>query len=105
MEPEDFEEMIQRGERYRENLREEREREFIKACEECYQMIEELGVKCVGMQGDTKTLMEALNKVMGYFIQIEEYEKCVPIKKVYQEAFKKDPTPIFQELKLISNKI
>jgi hypothetical protein len=33
--------------------------------------------------------------MLGYFIQIEEYEKCSVIQKVYNQAFKKDIVPIF----------
>jgi hypothetical protein len=33
--------------------------------------------------------------MLGYFIQIEEYEKCSVIKKVYNQTFKKDIVPIF----------
>jgi len=32
---------------------------------------------------------------LGYFIQVEEYEKCSVIQKVYNQAFKKGISPIF----------
>jgi hypothetical protein len=33
--------------------------------------------------------------MLGYFIQIEEYEKCTVLQKVYKQTFKKDMVPIF----------
>jgi len=33
--------------------------------------------------------------MMGYFIQMEEYEKCTVIQKVYKEVFKEETEPIF----------
>jgi hypothetical protein len=33
--------------------------------------------------------------MLGYFIQIEEYEKCTVLQNVYRQAFKKEISPIF----------
>ena len=38
---------------------------------------------------------EIIDRMMGYFIQMEEYEKCTVIQKVYKQAFKEDTDPIF----------
>lgn len=94
MEPEDFEEMIRRGEQqFQEDLRAERIEEFIGACEEGYKMIEDHGVECVDSKGETDEVKRALNRMLGYFIHLEEYEKCFKIKSVYLEVFRKEPSP------------
>ena len=94
MEPEDFEEMIRRGEQqFQEDLRAERIEEFIGACEEGYKMIEDHGAECVDPSRETDEVERALNKMLGYFIHLEEYEKCSKIKSVYLEAFQKEPNP------------
>lgn len=94
MEPEDFEEMIRRGEeQFQKDLRAERIEEFIGACEDGYRMLEEHGAECVDPNGEKEELKRALNVMLGYFIHLEEYEKCSKIKTVYLEAFKKEPEP------------
>lgn len=94
MEPEDFEDYI----RERERAEEEKERkEMIKgfslACEEGYKLIEDHGSECIASRDGREEAQRALNRMLGYFIQTEEYEKCSKIKSVYLEVFRKDPKP------------
>lgn len=94
MESEEFEDFLQE-ERAREILEvTERELRFSQGCNEAYLLLERHGVECID-QRDPEESEEALNRMIGYFTQMEEYEKCSKIKEVYQQIFKKDPTPIF----------
>jgi hypothetical protein len=102
MEPEDFDE---NGREYLEDdvsrLRDQvirvREKIFSEGCLEAYNLLELHGSLYLSKVDDQKL---ALNKMLGYFIQIEHYEKCSIIKKIYQEVFLEIPTPTlpnFQE--------
>lgn len=94
MEPEDLEDLIRRGEeRFQQELQEERIKEFKEACEEGYQMLENHGTECIPKEDGIESARRALDKMLGYFISLEEYEKCSKIKSVYLEAFKKEPEP------------
>jgi hypothetical protein len=93
MEPEDFEEYIKDAEnRYKEHLIKEKEKEFSEGCLEGYSFIKENGWEYIEPKDSTE---EAIQRMLGYFIQIEHYEKCAFLKKVFVEVFKKEPTPIF----------
>ena len=96
MEPEDFEDYIQDEEReaITEMVRKHEEK-FTQGCIEGYKLIEEYGVKCIDLVKDRESAEEALNRMLGYFTQIEHYEKCKRIKEVYVQAFQKEPNPIF----------
>lgn len=95
MEPEDFEDYIQDAERHiAESLIREKEKQFTEGCIEGYKLLKEHGKAAI--EGTEKNeAMEALNRMLGYFIQVEEYEKCSDIQKLYKQVFKKETTPIF----------
>lgn len=101
MEPEDFEDYLQEAKNELvEKMVRDSEKKFTEGCIEGYKLIKDHGVECIDLNGDTKSSMEALNRMLGYFIQIEHYEKCVAIKKTYEEAFGKAPTPIFPNFEI-----
>lgn len=95
MEPEDFEDFIQDAEKHIiEKMIREREKQFSEGCMEGYKILKEHGRKAI--KGTEKEeAMEALNRMIGYFIQIEEYEKCSDIQKIFKQEFKTETTPIF----------
>ena len=57
-------------------------------------MIQEHGKKALDLS-DKESAQEACQRMLGYFIQIEEYEKCTVLQNVYRQAFKKEISPIF----------
>lgn len=94
MEPEDFEDYIREREREEdEKERKEMIKVFSQACEEGYTLIEDHGSECIPSKEGKKEAQRALNRMLGHFIQMEEYEKCSKIKSVYLEVFQKDPKP------------
>lgn len=95
MDNEEFEEYISSEDRriVQEMIR-EKEKAFSQGCREGFKLIEEHGKDAIE-NTDQKEAKEALNRMLGYFIQMEEYEKCSLIRKVYQETFKGDTSPIF----------
>ena len=95
MEPEDFEDYIKDTERaIVERMIKEKEKQFSEGCIDGYELIKAHGREAI--EGtDKDSAMEALNRMMGYFIQMEEYEKCTVIQNVYKEVFKAETEPIF----------
>ena len=95
MEPEDFEDYIQDAEKHIiEKMIREKEKQFSQGCVEGYNLLKEHGKEAI--EGTEKEeAMEALNRMLGYFIQLEEYEKCSYIQKIFEQTFKKETTPIF----------
>jgi hypothetical protein len=57
-------------------------------------LIEQHGKKALALS-DKESSQEACQRMLGYFIQIEEYEKCSVLQKVYNQTFKKGISPIF----------
>ena len=95
MEPEDFEDYIQDTEKeIIEQMIREKEKQFSDGCQEVYLLIQEHGKKALDLS-DKESAQEACRRMLGYFIQVEEYEKCSVIQKVYNQTFKKDISPIF----------
>ena len=95
MEPEDFEDYIQDTEKdLIEQMIREKEKQFSEGCIDGYELISEHGTGAI-KGTEPKDAKEALNRMLGYFIQMEEYEKCTVIQKVYKEAFKVETEPIF----------
>ena len=95
MEPEDFEDYIQDTEKeIIEKMIREKEKQFSEGCIDGYELISEHGTGAI-KGTEPKDAKEALNRMLGYFIQMEEYEKCTVIQKVYKEAFKVETEPIF----------
>jgi phosphosulfolactate synthase (CoM biosynthesis protein A) len=94
MEPEDFDSEFSFDEQELiDQLIREKEKQFSQGCQEGYLLIKEHGKKALDLS-DKESVQEACRRMLGYFIQIEEYEKCSVIKKVYNQAFKKDIVPI-----------
>ena len=92
---EDFMESISdQDQKATEEMIREKEKAFSEGCIEGYNLIKEYGTKAIDST-EKKEAEEALNRMIGYFIQIEHYEKCSDIQKIYRKVFKKDPTPIF----------
>lgn len=95
MDYEDFEEYISsEDKRIVEEMIKEKEKAFSQGCRDGYKLIKDHGIKAIGKK-DLKEAEEALNRMLGYFIQMEEYEKCSEIQAVYRKAFKREPSPIF----------
>ncbi len=95
MEPEDFEDYIQDTEKeIVEQMIREKEKQFSEGCVDGYQLLLEHGAGAI-KGTDPEVAKEALNRMTGYFIQMEEYEKCTVIQKVYREAFRSEAEPIF----------
>ena len=95
MEPEDFEDYIQDTEKeIIEQMIREKEKQFSEGCIDGYELIIEHGAGAI-KGSEPKAAKEALNRMLGYFIQMEEYEKCTVIQKVYKKAFKVETEPIF----------
>ena len=95
MEPEDFEDYIQDTEKeIIEQMIREKEKQFSEGCIDGYELIIEHGAGAI-KGSEPKDAKEALNRMLGYFIQMEEYEKCTVIQKVYKKAFKVETEPIF----------
>ena len=72
----------------------EKEKQFSDGCQEGYLLIQEHGREALDLT-DKESAQEACARMLGYFIQVEEYEKCTVLQKVYKQAFKKEISPIF----------
>ena len=95
MEPEDFDQEFTFDEKELiDQMIREKEKQFSQGCQEGYLLIEQHGRKALDLS-DKESAQEACQRMLGYFIQIEEYEKCSVIKKVYNQTFEKDIVPIF----------
>ena len=95
MEPEDFDQEFTFDEKeIIDQMIKEKEKQFSQGCQEGYLLIEKHGKKALDLS-DKESAQEACQRMLGYFIQIEEYEKCSVIQKVYNQAFKKGISPIF----------
>ena len=72
----------------------EKERAFISGCIDGFDLLEKHGEEC--LQGvDPDSTKEALQRMIGYFISIEEYEKCTLIQNLYVGYYKEEITPRF----------
>jgi len=95
MEPEDFDSEFAFDEQELiDQLIREKEKQFSEGCQEGYLLIQEHGKKALDLS-DKESAQEACRKMLGYFIQVEEYEKCTVLQKVYKQTFKKEISPIF----------
>jgi hypothetical protein len=95
MEPEDFDSEFAFDEQELiDQLIREKEKQFSEGCQEGYLLIQEHGKKALDLS-DKESAQEACRRMLGYFIQVEEYEKCTVLQKVYKQAFKKEISPIF----------
>ena len=95
MEPEDFDQEFTFDEKELiDQMIKEKEKQFSQGCQEGYLLIEQHGKKALDLT-DEESAQEACRRMLGYFIQVEEYEKCTVLQKVYKQTFKKDIVPIF----------
>jgi N12 class adenine-specific DNA methylase len=95
MEPEDFDQEFTFDEKELiDQMIKEKEKQFSQGCQEGYLLIEQHGKKALDLT-DKESAQEACARMLGYFIQVEEYEKCTVLQKVYKQTFKKDIVPIF----------
>ncbi len=95
MEPEDFDQEFTFEDReIIDQMIREKEKQFSDGCQEGYLLIQEHGREALDLT-DKESAQEACARMLGYFIQIEEYEKCTVLQKVYKQTFKKDVVPIF----------
>jgi len=95
MEPEDFDSEFAFDEQELiDQLIREKEKQFSQGCQEGYLLIQEHGREALDLT-DKESSEEAVRRMLGYFIQIEEYEKCTVLQNVYRQAFKKEISPIF----------
>ena len=95
MEPEDFDQEFTFDEKELiDQMIKEKEKQFSQGCQEGYLLIEQHGKKALNLS-DKESAQEACARMLGYFIQVEEYEKCTVLQKVYKQTFKKDIVPIF----------
>jgi hypothetical protein len=95
MEPEDFDQEFTFEDReIIDQMIREKEKQFSNGCQEGYLLIQEHGREALDLT-DKESAQEACRRMLGYFIQIEEYEKCTVLQKVYKQTFKKDMVPIF----------
>ena len=95
MEPEDFDQEFTFDEKELiDQMIREKEKQFSNGCQEGYLLIEQHGKKALDLT-DKESAQEACARMLGYFIQVEEYEKCTVLQKVYKQTFKKDIVPIF----------
>lgn len=95
MEPEDFDQEFTFDEKeIIDQMIREKEKQFSNGCQEGYLLIEQHGKKALDLT-DKESAQEACSRMLGYFIQVEEYEKCTVLQKVYKQTFKKDIVPIF----------
>lgn len=95
MEPEDFDQEFTFDEKELiDQMIREKEKQFSQGCQEGYLLIAQHGKDALDL-ADKGSAQEACQRMLGYFIQIEEYEKCSVIQRVYKQAFKKEISPIF----------
>ena len=95
MEPEDFDQEFTFEDReIIDQMIREKEKQFSDGCQEGYLLIQEHGREALDLT-DKESAQEACSRMLGYFIQVEEYEKCTVLQKVYKQAFKKEISPIF----------
>ena len=95
MEPEDFDQEFTFDEKELiDQMIREKEKQFSNGCQEGYLLLEQHGKKALDLT-DKESAQEACARMLGYFIQVEEYEKCTVLQKVYKQTFKKDIVPIF----------
>lgn len=92
---EEFESFLPKSRKDRlEEESKKRKQKFAQGCLEGYKLLEEFGGECIQGIGRKKAV-ETLNRMIGYFIQNEEYEKCSVIKKIHFKTFGSYPSPIF----------
>jgi uncharacterized coiled-coil DUF342 family protein len=67
-----------------------------KWCDEAYNLLQEQPLEISSEEDRLQTIL-ALRRMLGLYIDQEEYEKCVTIKKIIDEKFKKesDLSPLF----------
>jgi hypothetical protein len=67
---------------------------FEEGCNEAYELLCQASPELFIRETNKSQTKEALNKMLWFFIEQEEFEKCAKIKSVYIQAFGKSPNPV-----------
>jgi len=67
--------------------------QFIEGCLEAYELFEQ-GAQ-IGEVGPDGSECLAIRRILGFFIDAEEYEKCSLIKRILEEKFPGQTEPVF----------
>lgn len=67
---------------------------LIQWCNEAYDLLQQEGLKLTTKE-DKEQARLAMRRMLGLFIEEEEYEKCILVKKILEKNFKGDVTPLF----------
>lgn len=67
---------------------------FKKWCLEGYSLLEEEGL-IINTEEEKESANLALRRMLALFIDEEEYEKCFVIKKVLDDNFEEDKSPLY----------
>lgn len=67
-----------------------------KWCDEAYELLQEEGLR-ISNEADRAQALLALRRMLGLFIEQEEYEKCTLVKQILEKNYKtnSDLTPLF----------
>jgi len=63
-------------------------------CNEAYSLLKEEGLK-VKTEKDKEQANLALRRMLGLFIEEEEYEKCILLKDILEKNFSHNTSPLF----------
>lgn len=67
---------------------------LIQWCNEAYDLLQQEGLKLTTKE-DKEQARLAMRRMLGLFIEEEEYEKCILVKQILEKNFKGDVTPLF----------
>lgn len=67
---------------------------LIQWCNEAYDLLQQDGLKLTTKE-DKEQARLAMRRMLGLFIEEEEYEKCILVKQILEKNFKGDITPLF----------
>jgi len=71
-------------------------------CNEAYDLLRQEGLK-LSTEKDRNQALLAMRRMLGLFIEEEEYEKCILIKQILEKNFKGELTPLFDYKELWEN--
>lgn len=63
-------------------------------CNEAYSLLKEEGLR-VSTEKDKEQANLALRRMLGLFIEEEEYEKCVLVRDILEKNFSHNSSPLF----------
>lgn len=67
---------------------------LIQWCNEAYDLLRQEGLK-LSTEKDRNQALLAMRRMLGLFIEEEEYEKCILIKQILEKNFEGELTPLF----------